>query len=153
LTVIALETTGVFDTGIHDWRVLKPEGDKTLGNFKIHFADENEERLRKLTAQGTGFHGAHLATEPTAPVVTPTTAQPSQATAIAANATGGIHLNNGVTMYYCWSHGLGKNRAHTSATCTNRRKGHKEAATADNLMAGNNTIYKYNPRRIAAAQV
>jgi hypothetical protein len=43
-------------------------------------------------------------------------------------------------MYYCWSHGLSKKAAHTSATCSNRKEGHIETATADNLQGGNYTI-------------
>lgn len=46
---------------------------------------------------------------------------------------------------YCWTHGhvpqIGEN-PHGSATCRNRRTGHREDATADNRMGGNNTVYQ-----------
>ena len=39
---------------------------------------------------------------------------------------------------YCWSHGFRVNRdgSHTSKTCTKRRSGHQENATASNRMGG-----------------
>jgi hypothetical protein len=43
-------------------------------------------------------------------------------------------------MYYCWSHGLGTNKNHTGPTCNRKKEGHKDEATADNMMNGNNTI-------------
>ena len=49
-------------------------------------------------------------------------------------------------MYYCWTHGLGKNRKHTSATCNNKAEGHKDEATADNMMGGNNKIMSARAR-------
>ena len=40
--------------------------------------------------------------------------------------------------YYCWSHGfkVRSDGSHTSMTCTRRRPGHQENATADNRMGG-----------------
>ena len=49
-------------------------------------------------------------------------------------------------MYYCWTHGLGKNRNHTSATCNNKAEGHKDEATADNMLGGNNKIMSARAR-------
>ena len=155
LTLITLENTGVFESALHDWR-LKPEADKTYVNFQAHFNTENKERLRKLTAQSAGYHGANVADTPTTPPATPTgtAVTPLAAAAGTPNAptapTGAITTNNNVTMYYCWSHGLGMNPRHTSSSCENRREGHQEGATADNMMNGNNTIFAGRPRRVNA---
>jgi len=37
---------------------------------------------------------------------------------------------------YCWTHGFCVKVGHTSATCTNRAEGHKDAATHNNMMGG-----------------
>ena len=37
---------------------------------------------------------------------------------------------------YCWSHGYKLSHSHTSATCTNRKEGHKSDATRRNPMGG-----------------
>jgi hypothetical protein len=51
-------------------------------------------------------------------------------------------------MYYCWTYGLGKNRAHTSVSCNRKAPGHQDTATANNLMGGNNTIMRGNTRAV-----
>ena len=38
--------------------------------------------------------------------------------------------------YYCWSHGIGLNKNCTSGTHSNKKDGHKDDATADNMMGG-----------------
>jgi hypothetical protein len=38
---------------------------------------------------------------------------------------------------YCWSHGFTGSSAHTSNTCKRKLQGHKDTATKDNMMAGN----------------
>ena len=139
LTLHALESTGVFDSALHDWHI-KNEANKMLDNFKFHFNSENEEWLHKLTAQMASYHGAHTAVE------TPTTTTTGSNIASGARVVStpinsgppqhGIHLNNNVTMYSCWSHGLGKNPAHTSTTCNNHHEGHREEATTDNMHVG-----------------
>lgn len=130
LTFLMFEQTGVFTTACDMWRT-KATADKTYGNFQIHFAAENEERLRKLTLGQVGFHGANAATiiNP-APAQTPPTI-PTPARVIA---------NNDVHVYYCWTHGLGFNTGHTSATCQRKAPNHQDAATVDNTMGGNTTI-------------
>ena len=46
----------------------------------------------------------------------------------------------GIKFFYCWTHGLGRNKEHTSATCNRKSEGHKTDATLDNMMGGSNTI-------------
>jgi hypothetical protein len=50
-------------------------------------------------------------------------------------------------MYYCCSHGLGKNKDHTSPTCTFKKNGHINTATAYNMQGGSNQIGSRSPRR------
>ena len=37
---------------------------------------------------------------------------------------------------YCWTHGHRVRKSHTSETCTNKAKGHKDKATSTNTMEG-----------------
>lgn len=155
LILNVLEKTGIFTDALAVWR-RKPEADHTLANFKAHFTAENKERVRVLTAQTAGFHGANAASgmqpSTTPPGPTPTLIAAATATSSASLAStvtsGSVLTNDTVSMYYCWSHGLGKNAAHTSATCLNKKEGHKTDATADNMKGGNNTIMSGRaPRR------
>jgi len=136
LTLPVFEKTGVFTTAAENWRD-RPEAEWTMEAFKLHFTKANKERMRKLTAQGAGYHGANAAINP-APAPAP--ASPSAAT----NSTpaGQQAIVGNVAMYYCWTHGLGKNRAHTSQTCTNKAPGHMDHSTADNLLGGNDRIMR-----------
>jgi hypothetical protein len=143
LTLRAIEATGVLTSDCASWR-KKPEIDRTLANFKLLFSVANDERRRQLTATTGGFHGAHIA------VLTPSPS-PAPAPSYANAATSPpepphIELPSGKKMYYCWSHGLGTNRAHTSAQCQNKKDGHKDNATADNMMNGCDTIMKPRAR-------
>jgi hypothetical protein len=102
--------------------------------FQDHFTRANKERIRKLTAQAAGYHGAHSA------VVVP----PAGANSAAVTPPPAIGTTTppaaGTLYYYCWTHGLGKNDKHTSAQCNNKATGHKDTATAANMMGGNNKV-------------
>lgn len=133
LTLDVLEKTGVFITAADRWR----ETDDTLWTlpaFQEHFTKADKERRRKLTAQTAGYHGAHLAVQ--------TTTTPA-ATSAATN-TGGPNppsaRADGIDLYYCWSHGLGTNRSHTSATCTRKLPNHQDSATVSKRMGGSDLI-------------
>jgi hypothetical protein len=68
-----------------------------------------------------------MLTQPTLPVRTVTRDKP--------------YTSNGMELFYCWTHGLSKNQAHSSKTCKNKVKGHKnDAATLDDCMGGVNHI-------------
>jgi hypothetical protein len=60
LTLTVFKKTGVFASAVDKWRD-KAVADQTIDTFKTHFNFENKERLRKLTAQTAGYHGAHQA--------------------------------------------------------------------------------------------
>ena len=51
-----------------------------------------------------------------------------------------VTANDGTQVYYCWMHGLGFNKNHTSTTCSNPAEGHCQTATVKNMQGGNNTI-------------
>lgn len=140
LTLQVFEGTGVFASAVDKWRD-KPLADHTLLNFTSHFNFENKERLRKLTAQTAGYHGANQATiVPASPA-----ASVAAAAALVANAAPAALIGD-VRMFYCHTHGLGKNSAHTSATCTHPGSDHKTGATILNMMGGNNKISTGRPR-------
>jgi hypothetical protein len=156
LTLPVFENSGIFGSVTKKWR-NRPDNEWTLANFKTHFKKGNKEHLRKLTAKMVGYHGANAAitaqtgsSNNTLPKTIITDSQ-SQGTAAAAttltNDTKSIRTNDNITMYYCWSHGLGKNFAHTSTCCNNKREGHQDAATADCIMGGNNRIMDCNNNR------
>ena len=77
----------------------------------------------------SGSHSANLANQ--APVTCFSQADLQQCHAIS---------KDGNKWYYCWTHGLGKNKTHTSATCNKPAEGHKTDATLDNMMGGCTTI-------------
>jgi hypothetical protein len=74
LALAAFKNAGVFARAAKKWHD-KPAVQHALPLFKIHFNFENKERLRKLTAQTAGFHGANQAIAP------PTTAAAAAAPA------------------------------------------------------------------------
>ncbi len=141
LTLLAFEATGVHELAI-DKRQQKDEATKTMPNFCLHFQAENEAHLTIMTGRTAGYHGAHAANN--IPAVTPMPTVPAAPITNTANVTTAsaphVCTNHGVNMYYCWSHGLGKNPEHTSHNCHHPQERQQAAATADNLFGGNNTI-------------
>jgi len=149
LAFLMFEATGVFTTACDMWRV-RPPGNQTLVEFRQHFTTENKERVCKLTTSQLGYHIANLAISD-APVATPPAAPAGSGGQHSAHAAIGcpvvtnnpghhIMADNGIPMFYCWTHGLGFNRTHTSATCANPGDGHISNATATNMQGGKNTI-------------
>jgi hypothetical protein len=132
LTFAAIESTGVFTDACDRWRD-RDNFTKTIDNLRVFFTKENKNRLRKLTAAQGGFHGANAAAGaiPTKPPPTP----PATLKGTPAKVIVGDQV-----MYYCWSHGLGWNPEHTSASCKRKKEGHKDDATVKNLKGGCNTI-------------
>ena len=121
--IAVFERSGVLDDAIKDWHKLTPTN-RTWANAQVHFKRANKERKRQATSKEAGYAAANAASR--APATTPA---PNQGTP-----------TTGTTMHYCWSHGLGFNPNHTSATCTNRAQGHVETATVENMQGGNNKI-------------
>jgi hypothetical protein len=130
LTLPVLEATGVFSHATEQWREKDEEG-LTLDAFKTHFKKANKERIRKLTAQSAGYHGAHSAN---AAIANATAAAATAAAVIAAgNSAGRIA---GQQWYYCWSHGMNQSCGHDSPGCNHKKDGHKDDATLEDTMGG-----------------
>ena len=156
LTLAMIEKTGLLATTTEKFR-LRPVTEWTIALFKSEFLLGNKERVRRLTAGDAGFHGAHHA-----PVV-PTPATPAAAIAATAVTPGTAAATpvvpaaarpvnvEGGKMYYCWTHGLGQHRNHTSLTCHRKAEGHKDDATAFKMKGGNNTIAAGRPRQLPTA--
>jgi hypothetical protein len=115
----SFEKSGLFTEALKDWR-KKPAVQRTLDNLKTHMIAADKERLREQTALKTGM--ANKATEPKEDKNNKNTKE------------------SDVPEYYCWTHGLGRNPGHTSATCTRPAEGHQKLATLANMMGGNNFI-------------
>ncbi len=112
-----LQNTGVFGTACARWRENHPTlPTQTLVLFKEHFNAANKERVRLLTTKDAGFHSA--------------------------NAAAGGTLVDGTAMWYCYTHGLSTDPAHTSLGCIHPCTDHKRDATALNMMGGCNLINK-----------
>jgi len=133
LTILLLESTGVFPLACDLWRVCMA-ANKTIPKLVMYFTAKNKECLCKLMAGPNVFHTAaavmSTTTKPPMPPAPPSPPVPSST----------ITTNDGLTMYYCWTHGLGFNRTHTSATCSNLADGHCPNATVKNMQGGNKTI-------------
>lgn len=144
LTLPVFEKTGVFTTAVEKWRDLD-ETEWTMPRYQSHFQKANKERLRKLTALTAGYHGAHAAiTTPPGPApplaAAAAAALPSLTTPLPGPTT--TTIADGQPFFYCWTHGLGTNRTHTSATCNRPGPGHQTTATTRHMMGGNNTILR-----------
>jgi len=114
-----------------------------LIEFQLQFTSKNKECICKLTTSQVGFHSAHTAISTP---IKPPTVLPLLPCALATSVPTttpypwAIVTNDGLHMYYCWTHGLGFNCNHTSATCSNPAEGHHTTATVKNMHGGNNTI-------------
>jgi hypothetical protein len=126
--LMTLEKSGLFDDAIRDWRKRVP-ATKTLENFAIDFKIADGERQRKQTTTTTGYHN-------TASNVTQTT------TSFAALMVAPPTTDKQQQVYYCWSHGAGRNPNHTSLTCNNQQPGHRGDATIFNMFGGCNVIHR-----------
>ena len=131
-TLTIIETATILPDAIKDWKKELKTGTKKLPEFEKHFKDAyivymKLNKFAPATSQEAGYHGAHAATNATTAATTTST-------------TFQGHWN------YCWTHGLTLHRPgsrlppHTSANCNRKAEGHKNEATLENLMGGNNRI-------------
>jgi hypothetical protein len=140
---VALTNSGVMGPYIiNEWK-RRDATTQTYGEFKAHFDLANKVRVEELTAARAGFHTANAAT------VSPPDTTP--ATPAVSDTAAGVCVDNRINMFYCWTHGLGKNSRHTSKTCKNPAHDHKYNATIINMKGGCNTIQADNKRRTPQA--
>jgi hypothetical protein len=107
------EKSGVFANAIRNWR-KGPDPEWTWSNLKTDFARANGERIRLLTSDSVGYHGANYAAQAAAAAATAAAANTNSAAATALSA---LTTANGSStpitapagFHYCWSHALGKN--------------------------------------------
>ena len=119
LVLQALERTGMFTDACADWRKRAP-GEQTLLKFKSDMDHAWKERNRRVKAKDVGYHDA-LSASMQALAADKENMSPTK-TVPAAKV-------GNVSMYYCWSHGLGFSDKHTSHTCNNKKEGHQDDAT------------------------
>jgi len=139
LIFLIFEANSIFTTACDTWH-NHPVTQLTLIEFCKHFTSEN-----KLTTSQAGFHSAHAAfikTLATNKPMMPLVPMPSAVTDIYTTLASmwPIITNNGLNMYYCWTHGLRFNHNHTSGTCSNLANNHCTMATIRNMQGSNNTI-------------
>jgi hypothetical protein len=132
-TLQVLDNTGLYTQGCRDWR-KRPIAEHTMENFITHFNEEDVERRRQLTAQQAGFHGANHTTTAATPQ-----ANNTRSNNTSPSNTSEVHCE-GIALYYCWTHGLSRNYAHTSKTCKTPAEGHQKEATFKNMMEGCRTL-------------
>ena len=134
--------TGVFTRAVDMWND-KPKPEQTWPHFQTHFVQANLRRLEDMTATDAGLGGGHAAnaavTVP-APVVAPAPVVPRAPAAVAPTGRAPfVPTGRG----YCWTHGLVHNTSHTSLTCVRKAPGHRDDATAEHMLGGNNTMARH----------
>jgi hypothetical protein len=140
-----VKNTKEFDDDVKKFEA-RPANQQTLANFTtdIQTAYNLWERTKlKSTTQDAGYHGANSAATTT------------------GTTKGTSDKDYTLCDHYCWTHGLGYDPAHTSATCKFKATGHKDEATRHNKLGGNTnirrirgerTIYKNNKSNITGTQ-
>eukprot|EP00978_Attheya_sp_CCMP212_P024271 scaffold76012_cov52-Attheya_sp.AAC.3 len=100
----------------------------------------------QLAALTTAMAAVDVASRPGSPTAfLGTTA--SLAGSVITQATT-VHPNALTNNSYCWTHGISRNRAHTSiSTCEHPAEGHQTAATLDNQMGGSTRVWGEAARR------
>ena len=131
-----LEASGVFIDALRDWRKRAPNT-QTYDQLKMDFNAADKERRRQVTVREAGYANAAVQKHKQSP------APPADEQENVDPSTKAKQL------YYCWSHGLGFNKTHTSATCSNKSTGHRTKATIYNMMGGCNEVHhRYGERKV-----
>ena len=127
LTIAMFERENIFEQDVDDWHRLK-KAEKTMEKFKDMFRAASKAYGRKMTTKKAGFDGAALAATQV-PVCLPTNSKAPR-----------VEVDS-YPLFYCWSHGLGPSKFHTSLTCRKKKEGHQDAATITNMMGGSNRFF------------
>jgi len=133
LTLEMFEKNKLFLEYCKDWRDIEDENTKTLAKFKRIFGQGYKTHKRAVTAAQAGYNSAHAATASSK-------STPSSSTPTATPTCTPCGTSNNIKLYYCWTHGLGKNKDHTSKTCKNKAEGHQDDAHIGNMMGGSTRL-------------
>ena len=138
-----LETSGVFETAIHEWE-FKPAADQTYLNLVSRFTAANKQRLRKITTGQAGSHRSNfamMAALTNALNQVEATTSYSQAAAAAAfvntsNTTSNRKTNN---TFKCFRNCgfFTQGNGHTGMDCQHPATGHIKTETVDNMQVEN----------------
>jgi hypothetical protein len=140
-----VEATGRFTEPCRAWRML-PTAQITWANFKLTFAKAHKDL--STTSQTAGYHSANAVATPEFLALTKRVGELEAALKIALAQNSAPNKKrkeppaHTATSSYCWTHGHLVNPKHTSESCTGRKEGHQETATATNMMGGNPAIWK-----------
>ena len=134
-----LEATNQFQIACQEWRD-KAVATKTMANFITHFSKADISRKRMLTTRDAGFHRAAQVEG------TPTKATGIRDIHVSSESANNTNTNptenKTPAVYYCWSHGIGTNSAHTSNTCSNKQSGHVDDSTIFDMKGGCNIVHR-----------
>ena len=106
----------MFIDALKDWRKRLPAA-QTLAQLKIDFNAADKEWHRTITSRDAGYANAAIKQ------------------VVQDN-------KENLGLYYCWTHGLGRNADYTSKACTNKAHGHQLESTLFNMLGGNNCIHR-----------
>lgn len=148
-TLSVFETADCFPKYCDKWHATD-RAMRTMAAFKELFKTAMKEYERH-NPPTTTYPGAALSTTTRSPVSAthPSNTRPPGSTATAPTTTSSTASSlttcptvtvDGTPLYYCWSHGLGRNPAHTSPTCEHKLEGHRDDATFANRQGGSTRI-------------
>ena len=158
-TIRALEQTGGYEHAIQTWKDKGPN--HSMKEFRKHLNYQDKLRRQSMTSKTAGYHSANhadgratadAATLDTASTMSTLTAKLAAALiAQAKTAPPNAAARNArlkrycveadtIKLFYCWTHGLGRNPKHTSATCRAKATGHRDDATILERLGGSNVI-------------
>jgi hypothetical protein len=158
--------TGRYGIACREWCQLHPDpSTKNWAKFKTHFKAADRDMRSQDTTGSTGYHGAHATTNAAANTATlltttqaalaaseiklahalspaPLASSSSRSSTRSANTrVSAITTPDTRPRSYCWTHGHTANLEHSSPTCQYPADGHDIAATNENKMGGNNTLF------------
>ena len=115
VTIRALEQTGGYEHAIQTWKDKGPN--HSMKEFRKHLNYQDKLRRQSMTSKTAGYAAASNALLKRYCVEADT-----------------------IKLFYCWTHGLGRNPKHTSATCRAKATGHRDDATILERLGGSNVI-------------
>jgi hypothetical protein len=135
LLLDALTTSGVMNQYISEWK-RKDSVDQTYHNFCAHFDRANKVRIEETTAKQAGYHSANSVDVPVSTTGAANHSTIGVPSPSPAPLNTSVRVDNLATMFFCWTHGLGRNPRHTSKTCKKPAHNHQRDATILDMRGG-----------------